>query len=247
MRSSMHPYHKEILQQIEQRAAEENAPLQANGNHYIGTSKPGYLLRAPILHELIRDWTKRHPELTPAEYVELLNSLAKGETCDEILVVGLLLGARPQLRKTLAPQQLDLWLEHAQGWAEVDTICQSNFTAAEMMAHWKEWKELLIALSKSDNIHKRRASLVLLNKPLRESDDPRLARLAFANVGRLKHEKDILITKAVSWVLRDLIKYHCAEVEAYLDENRDTLPKIAIRETRIKLQTGKKSGRVQSG
>jgi 3-methyladenine DNA glycosylase AlkD len=89
---------------------------------------------------------------------------------------------------------------------------------------------------------KRRASLVLLTRPLRESDDPRLARLAFAIIGRLKHEKDILVTKAVSWLLRALIKYHRREVEAYLEDNMDTLPKIAVRETRNKLQSGRKSG-----
>lgn len=106
---------------------------------------------------------------------------------------------------------------------------------------------LLTAFTQDANVHKRRASLVLLTKPLRESDDPRLAKLAFANAGKLKREKDILVTKAVSWILRSLIKHHRAQVEAYLEAHADTLPKIAVRETRVKLQTGKKAGRVQDG
>ena len=113
-----------------------------------------------------------------------------------------------------------------------------------MLANWKQWKSLLVSLSKSQNVHKRRASLVLLTKPVKESTDPRLARLAFANIGRLKSDKDILVTKAVSWLLRALIKYHRQEVERYLKDNSDSLPKIALRETRNKLKSGHKSGKL---
>jgi len=113
-----------------------------------------------------------------------------------------------------------------------------------MLGHWKEWKSLLASFSKSGNVHKRRASLVLLTRPLRESDDRRLARLAFANLDRLKTDKDILVTKAVSWLLRALIKYHRQEVETYLKHNAESLPQVALRETRNKLASGRKSGRL---
>ena len=59
-------------------------------------------------------------------------------------------------------------------------------------------------------------------------------------LSQLKGDKDILITKAISWLLRDLIKHHREQVVYYLDKNSDNLPKIAIRETKNKLITGKK-------
>ncbi len=239
---SVTPYHKEILQQIEKRAAEENVPLREQGDRYVGTLKPCYLLRTPVFLEIIGDWIERHPDLTCAGYLDLLDSLSRGTTYNEFVSVGALLGALPQMRKMIEPRHLDRWLEHAQGWAEVDVICQPNFTAEEMLANWKGWKSLLVSLSKSQNVHKRRASLVLLTKPLRESADPRLARLAFANIGKLKSDKDILVTKAVSWLLRALVKHHRQEVERYLKDNSDSLPKVALRETRNKLRSGRKSG-----
>jgi 3-methyladenine DNA glycosylase AlkD len=202
------------------------------------------MFRTAVFHEIIQDWIKRHADLTLTEYVDLLNSLSQGATYNEFISIGVLLGAWPQMRTALEPHHLDVWLDHAQGWAEVDTLCQSNFTAREMLCHWKEWKSRLVSFSKSDNVHKRRASLVLLTRPLRESADPRLARLAFANLDRLKTEKDILVTKAVSWLLRALIKYHREEVETYLRDNADSLPKIALRETRNKLTSGRKSGQL---
>ncbi len=240
----MHRYHKEILEQIKQRAAETNTPLQ-QGNRYVGTTKPIYSIRSAVVGEMFREFKKRHADLSLDEFVALLDSLAPGETYNEFTAIGVLLGAYPKLRAALDPRCLDRWLEHASGWAEVDVTCQFNFDAHEMFTNWNAWKKLLTDFTKSPNVHKRRASLVLLTKPLRESDDARLAKLAFANADKLKHEKDILITKAVSWILRSLIKYHRAEVEAYLYANANELPKIAIRETRIKLKTGTKSGRSQ--
>ena len=138
-------YHREILREIKQHAAQEGAPYVDHGDSYIGTTKPCYLIRTAVVRQ---------------------------------------------------------------------------------------------------NVHKRRAGLVLLTEPLRESADPRLARLAFANIGKLKGDKDILITKAVSWLLRALIKHHRQEVERYLKDNSNSLPKIALRETRNKLKSGHKSGKL---
>lgn len=233
-------HHEEIRGEIQRLAAVEDAPLQEEGFRYLGTTKPIYLLRTAALRKLYVDFSKRHGSLTLPEFVALLDSLSLAGTYNEYVAIGLLLGAYPRLRRQLDPGCLDRWLDHAQGWAEVDVVCQSSFTAAEMLSGWSTWSALLSAFAGSDNPHRRRASLVLLIKPLRESEDPRLARLAFANVEILKHEKEALITKAVSWILRSLIKHHRPAVEAYLDASADTLPKIAVRETRYKLAGGVK-------
>jgi 3-methyladenine DNA glycosylase AlkD len=76
---------------------------------------------------------------------------------------------------------------------------------------------------------------------VRDSEDARLADFAFMNIDKLKKEREILVTKAISWLLRDLIKHNRPRVETYLKENEDTLPKIALRETRTKLLTGRKT------
>lgn len=79
-----------------------------------------------------------------------------------------------------------------------------------------------------------------MTKSLSQSNDSRLSELAFENIENLKPEKGILITKAVSWVLRALVKFHKEEVLSYLQNNKDTLPKIAYREALSKALTGKK-------
>ena len=119
-------------------------------------------------------------------------------------------------------------------------MCQSSFSADEILLNWVSWEKVLITFSKSDFISKRRASLVLLTKPVRDVRNDKFLKIAFRNMNKLKLEKDILIIKAISWLLRDMIKNYRDEVKNYLKKNRETLPKIAVRETTRKLETGKK-------
>jgi 3-methyladenine DNA glycosylase AlkD len=84
---------------------------------------------------------------------------------------------------------------------------------------------------------------VLQNRSARTDPDPRLGELALETIETLKGERDIIITKAVSWLLRSLAAQHPDKVARYLDAQGPTLPAIAVRETRIKLTTGRKTPR----
>jgi len=146
-------------------------------------------------------------------------------------------------RSAATPADVDRWLDQLNGWAEVDSLCQNLFPADQMLGDWPAWRALIEGLSTDANINKRRASVVLLTGPVHYDEDRRLADLAFAVIERVKGERPILITKAVSWLLRALADRHHARVDAYIDANETTLPKVAIREARTKLRTGTKSGK----
>jgi 3-methyladenine DNA glycosylase AlkD len=73
-----------------------------------------------------------------------------------------------------------------------------------------------------------------------DSKDMIFYELGIKNIEKLKHEKPVLITKAISWLLRSMVKNHKNEVEKYIKNNLESLPKIAIRETQKKLITGTK-------
>ncbi len=105
---------------------------------------------------------------------------------------------------------------------------------------------MVAELARDPNINKRRASLVLLTGPVRRSDDPRLLVAAFGNVQRLQAERAALISKAVSWLLRNLSIRHRDAVIRYLEENRAALPAIAVREVSTKLETGRKNAASRS-
>jgi 3-methyladenine DNA glycosylase AlkD len=61
-------------------------------------------------------------------------------------------------------------------------------------------------------------------------------------VQRLQGERDRMITKALSWVLRTMIAEQPDAVRRYLAGNAGELPSAVVREVRKKLETGRKNG-----
>jgi 3-methyladenine DNA glycosylase AlkD len=230
---------KEILELIRRHAPPSVSPY-AHAS-YTGAAHRSYGLSTPVMRQLVREWVKENrANLTFDEWVVTLDDLYRGESLEEKMVTGKLLGAFPAFRRKLPLPRLDAWLNELQGWAEVDGTCQSVFTAEDLLANWNEWQAFLRKLAADANINKRRACLVLLTKPIRDSDDPKLISLALELVEALKHERDKLITKAISWLLRAGIKHHRTEIERYVESKHETLPRVAVREVNNKLTTGRK-------
>lgn len=234
----MNVHHKEILHQIKKHAGKPTQHTFLDA--YLGNSHPRYPISIPLLRKIAKDWMASHRELSSLQLTRMLSSLVKGKSSTEKCMVGILLDYSTIPQRKFNPIFFNAWLEYLEGWAEVDSLCTGKYAQSEIVSQWKNWKPLLIQFSKDKNIHKRRASLVLLCSPLRNTDDKRLATLGLQQVVRLKNEKEILITKAISWVLRSMIKHHRAEVEEFLKEEAG-LPSIAIRETMRVLKTGKKT------
>lgn len=212
---------------------------------YLGSDKPTKCIKTGVIIGLAKKIVKEN-NFDSKSLTDLLNNLySKAKTYEEIALAASLISVSPKLKREINPEKLDKWLTATCGWAECDVLCQSNFPAEAMLPNWNIWKKLLIKFSKDKNIQKRRASLVLLTKAVRTSPDARFSNLAFKNIERLKGEKEILITKAVSWILRSLIKNNKEEVTNYLKVNKDTLPKITVREVECKLLTGRKTKRIK--
>jgi len=208
---------------------------------YLGSNKPTKSLKGSEIVKFAKEISRQN-SLDISEFTDLIDTLYENaKTFEEIDLAARLIQVNPKLKSQIDPKKLDYWLNFVHGWAETDVLCQSNFTDKEILENWQAWTKLLIKLNLDKNVHKRRASLVLLTKPLRNSSDKRVLDLALKNIDNLKGERDILITKVVSWVLRSGVKNHKKEILEYLKKNKDTLPKIAVREVTNKLITGKKT------
>lgn len=209
-------------------------------DNYLGNSHPRYPIDSPTLRVIAKDWMRAHRDMTEKQFTTMLTSLVQGESGTEKVMVGILLDNATKEQKQFDPRLFDKWSDHLEGWAEIDSVCTGRYCDSEIPENIPSWKKILTGFVKSKNINKRRASIVFLCSPLSKSDDPRLADIALANIDKLKGEKEIIITRAISWVLRSMIKHHRKAVMNYIGENEDSLPKIALRETRTKLKTGKK-------
>jgi 3-methyladenine DNA glycosylase AlkD len=235
----MDRHHKDILTAI--RANANKATQHTHQDSYLGSSHPRYDISTPVMRMLAKEWMKSHRDLSAAGFMKVLTSLIEGKSANEKWMAGMLMDYAQPEQLAFEPSVFNEWLEHIMGWAEVDVLCSGGYSATEIPRYWKKWEPLLRKFSKSKNIHKRRASLVLLIAPLRKKSSEALAALAIENIEQLKDEKEILITKAISWLLRTMIKHHKDVVADYIEENKATLPSIAVRETLTKLNTGRKT------
>lgn len=236
--------HRLILDQIKKRSGK---PTQHTFlDRYLGNSHPRYPIDNPTLRSIAREVMRANKNLPAGQLADVLTSLIKGESGTEKMIAGFMLDyARPEQRK-FRPKLFDEWLDHLEGWAEVDTLCTGKYARAEVPGQWQYWEPLLKRFAKSKNIGKRRASLVLLCAPVRYTQDSTLSQMAFRNIALLSNEREVMITKAISWLLRSMIALYRKEVVTFVNESRATLPAIAIRETQAKLTTGVK-GKKRSG
>ena len=236
-------HHTFILSELK-KIAGKRGTSQSSSDSYISSGHVYYDISVPERRRISKEWLKANGKIFAADFLKTLDFLYKGPSHDEKTVASILLGLSPEFRKKVTVKKLDQWLGHLVGWAEIDTLCQNVFTANEVLGNWKGpqgWEAFLRKLSKDKNMNKRRASIVFLVGPVGYSSDKRPVKLGFELVDKLKHEKHILITKAISWLLRSMVKLHKADVAAYVEKNKESLPKIAVRETLVKIKTGRKN------
>jgi 3-methyladenine DNA glycosylase AlkD len=167
----------------------------------------------------------------------VLDDLFAGTVHEEKTLAALILGTSAAARSAVALERVDGWLDGLVGWAQVDSLCSNVFQAGELLDDWPAWQPWLRRLTAHSNINKRRASLVLLTGPVRRSADTRLLEASIDALNGLQSERDKLITKAASWLLRSLVIRHRDAVLSYVAEHRENLPAIAVREVSAKLET----------
>lgn len=225
---------KSLTTEIQKRARKTTFTLA----HYLGTTHRVLNASMPDLHKIASSFKKEHKTLTSHEYLSVLNELFAAPSFEEKVMGSLILGSFPKLVPHIPETKLDAWLLTLTGWAEVDIF--SDEVDKWLSSNPKEGVALLKRWNKDAYLEKRRASLVVLCRTLRHDPDPKWKTLGLDFINNLTHEKRVMITKAISWILRAMIKYHKDDVRSYLNENLTTLPKIAIREVTRKLETGRK-------
>ncbi len=234
----MHRHHAALLTELK-KYQRKRAHSQSNDS-YLSSGHLYYDVSVPARRAIAKSWLKANKTIAPKQFEAVLKSLVLGKSHEEKTLASLLLAGSRTGRAGIGPQQLDHWLNHLVGWAEIDSFCQNVFTAEEMLGDWPVWQRFLRKLAKDKNTNKRRAALVFLTRPVHTSKDQRFAALSLENIERLKHEREIIIAKAVSWLLRSMVTNHRKAVAEYVSRNRATLPAIAVRETRRKIETGRK-------
>ncbi len=129
-------------------------------------------------------------------------------------------------------------------WDEVDGYAIYIAGAAWLRARIRDTD--VRRWTRSDDLWVRRAALVstvVLNTKAHggRGDAPRTLDIA----QRLVDDREDMVVKALSWALRALVPWDRAAVEAFLARHDGSLAARVKRETRTKLETGKKNAKRQ--
>lgn len=227
--------HDVLLKQIKRHARDAG---RFNIAKYLGTSHIVLNVPVPELKKIAGIWAKEHKDISVSDFTAILDALYKATSREEKVIASMILGRFFKYLIAIDGTSLDRWLGQLEGWEEVDSMCDE--IDIWFRADIKKRYHVLKHDNKDKQIEKRRASLVVLCNSVRHDNSKFLAKLSFEFIDALKSEKHVMITKAISWLLRALIKYHKSEVENYVKRNTAFLPKIAVREVTRKLETGKK-------
>ena len=120
-----------------------------------------------------------------------------------------------------------------------------------ILGHWiladaDQRVKYLWRLIADEDVWSRRLALVATVPLNRGEAGVAFPDLTLSLVEQVKAERHPMITKAVSWALREMVRHHRKRVVAYLKANRETLAALVVREVGNKLRTGLKSGKVKA-
>jgi 3-methyladenine DNA glycosylase AlkD len=152
-----------------------------------------------------------------------------------------LIGSQKKTLRALTREDIDALNVHLDNWVLTDTFCGKVLGFA-----WREGvvdDAYLLNLQKSADLWQRRLAVVattVLNTPATGGEGVSAQTLLLCQGAVDDHHP--MISKAVSWALRTLVKWDRAAVEEFLEVHEDRLARLVVREVRRKLETGKKGG-----
>lgn len=232
-----------LLEQIRQHADPEH---QVRMSMVVPTGLKVYGLRVPQLRDIARAWGRAHQQVARDDLVALVDSLWNGESREERLLVIYLLGHYKRWIPGLTWAHFERWRQDLDNWEITDGLGQWVL-ALWLLGDPDTRLDYLGELIADEDVWSRRLALVATAQINRGHTGFTIPDLTLELVDRVKEERHPMITKAVSWALREMTKSHPDRVVTYLEENREVLAAYVVREVRNKLRTGLKSGKANSG
>ena len=226
---------------LEQIKAHADPQHRAWTDSIVPSGRRAYGARVPDLRRIARKWRLAHPETTHGDLVTLVNALWSGESREERVLAVLLLEEFNYLVPELTRADFDRWRSDLDNWGECDGL--GWVLASWLLAEPSARMDYLWVLIGDDDVWSRRAALVATARINRGRTGFTVPDLTLKLIDQVKTERHPMITKAVSWALREMTRKHPDQVVAYLKRSEDSLAAHVRREVNNKLRTGLKSGK----
>lgn len=231
-------WHAELLSAIESLAD----PAYREGSLMVApTAQRVHGIRTPDNRRLAREWRRAHRDVDPAVVLSLVEVLWNAESRDERALGLEILNLHPDIVRDLESARFDRWRLDIDNWG----VC--DFLGTRILGPWVEAEpedrlKYLEHLVGDPHLYSRRLGLVA--SVYLNTGGTEYGEWTLSQVDRLIDERDPMITKAISWSLRQMTRHQASIVEAYVDSRADRMAALPRREVRNKLRTGRKSGRI---
>jgi 3-methyladenine DNA glycosylase AlkD len=174
-----------------------------------------------------------------------VDSLRDGRSREERMLVTYLFEHYKHCAPDLTTVHFERWRRGLDNWEVTDGL--GWLLALWLLVDPDTRLDYLGELIADEDVWSRRVALVATATINRGYTDFTIPDLTLELIDQVKEERHPMITKAVSWALRQMTKSHPDRVAAYLEENREVLAAHVVREVNNKLRTGLKSGKTGSG
>jgi len=234
---------QDLLDQIKQHI---DPKYQAGMGMAVPTGLKMYGVRVPQLREIARDWQRAHKAVAREDLMALVEALWDGESREEKMLALYLLQCYKRWIPGLTWAHFERWRQGLDNWEVTDGLGVRTL-GPWLLADPEARLDYLWHLIADEEMWSRRLALVATVWLNRGYQDLSFPDLTLKLIDRVKAERDPMITKAVSWALREMTKTHPDRVDAYVQQNRDALTAHVVREVNNKLRTGLKSGKDGKG
>jgi 3-methyladenine DNA glycosylase AlkD len=178
---------------------------------------------------VVRRIAKRHWNevklFSKAQIFSLSEELFKSDYTEEAFVASFWL---ENLAEQLEPSDLKVlkkWIvQYINNWAKCDTLC--NHTVGGLIEKHPESVNELKSWAKSENRWLKRAAAVSLIIPAKKG---KFLQDIFEISDLLLSAEDYMVQKGYGWLLKEASRKHTKEVWNYVQKNKKTMPRIALR------------------
>jgi len=201
-----------------------------------------YGVRVPALRQIARDWKASHKKIGLGDLLPLVEELWDGDSQEERALAMELLTAYRNYIPKLSWDRFDRWRRKVDNWGLTDYL-GTRVLGPWMLADPGARLDHLWDLIADEDIWSRRLAIVATCPINRGRSGITIPDRTLGLIDRVKTERRPMMTKAVSWALREMTKTHPDQVAAYVEQNRELLAPLVLREVQNKLRTGLKSGK----
>ena len=196
-------------------------------------------VKASDLHMVDREFSARFKSASPEQVIQFAQSLVNLQVLECQQVAYEVLSRHKPAMSSIREKHLIALGIHLDNWVSTD-----YFGGLVAGPAWREMQvpdSLILSWAQSpDRWYRRTAAVctVALNQKARGgTGDPDRTLLVCEYVAG---DQDEMVSKALSWALRELAKREPDPAAAFINQNKDVLPARVTREVKRKLTTGRK-------